>query len=248
MKHFISSKNLESLCTAAADFIVKKAARSIKARGQFTIALSGGSTPKALFQLLATDEYHSKIDWKNTVCFWSDERNVALQDDNNNAKMAIDTLLSKVPVKQKNIFRIPAQLGATKAAKNYQASLLKFFGDKKPIMDICLLGLGDDGHTASLFPHTSILQPTKEWIKAVHVPQLDTDRISFTVPMILASRNIVFFIAGQNKAKVLDKIITGPFDPQKYPSQFIHSKTKPIYYFYDEAAGKELEKSLSLKN
>ncbi len=241
MKHFVQEKNLEALSISAANFIISIAKKSIKARGKFTIALSGGSTPKALFTLLATQEYASQIDWKNTYVFWSDERTVPLDDEENNAKMAIDSLLSKVAIPKKNIYRIASNLSAQKAAQKYEASILSFFDNKKPSLDICLLGLGDDGHTASLFPNTTILEQTKAWVKEVYVPKLDTNRISFTIPMILAAKNIVFFIAGKNKAIVLDKIITGDYTPAKYPAQFIQGKSKSIYYFYDEAAGKKLE-------
>lgn len=244
MKHFIQEKNLEALSIAAANFIIKTAEVAIKARGKFTVALSGGSTPKALFTLLATPHYASQIDWKNTYVFWSDERTVPLDDEENNAKMAIDSLLSKVAIPKKNIFRIASNLSAAKAAQKYEATILSFFDNKKPSLDLCLLGLGDDGHTASLFPYTTILEEKKAWVKEVYVPKLDTNRISFTIPMILASRKIVFFIAGKNKAVVLDKIITGDYTPEKYPSQFIKGKSKSIYYFYDEAAGKKLELSL----
>lgn len=244
MKHFIQEKNLDALCIAAANFIIKTAKAAIKTRGKFTIALSGGSTPKALYTLLSTAEYAAQIDWKNTYIFWSDERTVPLVDEENNAKMAIDSLLSKVAIPKKNIFRIASNLSAQKASQKYEATIVSFFDNKKPSLDICLLGLGDDGHTASLFPYTTILEETKAWVKEVYVAKLDTNRISFTIPMILAARKIVFFIAGKNKAIVLDKIITGEYTPAKYPSQFIQGKSKSIYYFYDEAAGKKLELSL----
>lgn len=245
MKHFIEEKNILKLSEAAATFIIKTAAKAIKARGRFTIALSGGSTPKALFDLLSEPSYTSQIEWKKTFAFWSDERIVPLNDKENNAKMAIDTLLSKVPIPKKNIFRISSNLTAEKAAMKYETTILEFFSDTKPSLDICLLGLGEDGHTASLFPETTILQEKKGLVRSVFVSKLDTDRVSFTIPFILSSKNIVFFISGKSKAKILDRIITGDYEPEKYPSQFIQGKTKSIYFFYDEAAGRILEKSFN---
>lgn len=248
MKHFIEEEDIDQLCAAAAQFIIKTAAKSIKKNGRFTFALSGGSTPKALFALMALPHHATQIDWKKTFVFWSDERKVPLNDEDNNAKMAIGALLSKVSIPKKNIFRIASNLSAEKAAKKYEENIRNFFGASKPSMDICLLGLGDDGHTASLFPATTILQEKKALVSNVHVPKLDTERISFTIPMILSSRNIVFFLSGKGKAKIFDIVITGAYEPEQYPAQFIQGKSKSIFYFYDKAAGKYLKKSLQTKS
>ena len=136
----------------AAQIIVDVAAKAIAQRGRFSFCLSGGNTPKSLYELLANKPYIDKISWKNTFIFWSDERCVPFYDEQNNAHMAFTALLTKANLPSQNIFAVPTELTPADAAKSYEATLHKFFGHDEPRFDLMLLGLGDNGHTASLFP------------------------------------------------------------------------------------------------
>ncbi len=213
-------ESVELLITAAADLIIKLADESIAARGKFTIALSGGSTPLALYALLATPFYSNKIDWKNTFVFWGDERCVPFDDAENNSYNA-KTLLKKVPIPQENIFPIPVDLPPVKAAVKYEQTLKDFFGNEKPQFDLILLGIGKDGHTASLFPNTEILEEKNALVKEVCDAGITPHRISFTVPLINQARNKLFLITGKEKSEVFNIVLNGKYEPGKYPAQFI---------------------------
>ena len=211
----------ELLASATANYFVQLSKEAIAAKGKFTVALSGGSTPDALFALLATDEYANKIDWKKIYFFWGDERCVALDSTENNAFNAKNILLSKVPIPKKNIFIIPVDETPVNAAIYYEATIKIFFKTDKPIFDLILLGMGDDGHTASLFPHTTILQEKNKLVKEVFLTEKNAWRISMTEPIINAAKHKLFLVAGKTKAAMLDIILNGEKDIQKYPAQMI---------------------------
>ncbi|MEO7046648.1 MAG: 6-phosphogluconolactonase, partial [Ferruginibacter sp.] len=173
-------ENSEALSKAAADFIVSLAAKQIAENGKFTIALSGGNTPSQLFELLATGAYNKAIDWKNTFVFWGDERCVPVDDERNNSHVAKELLLNNVKIPTENIFIVPVKMPPAKAAHHYEQTLKSFFKTQFPAFDLILLGMGDNGHTASLFPKTPILQEKKALVKEVYVEELDMNRVSFT--------------------------------------------------------------------
>jgi 6-phosphogluconolactonase len=216
-------ENAEILAKATADYFVQLSEKAISAKGKFTVALSGGSTPAALFALLATDEYASKINWKNMYVFWGDERCVALDSEDNNAYNAKNILLNNVPIPKKNIFAIPVDETPTNAAIYYEATIKIFFKSDKPIFDLVLLGMGDDGHTASLFPNTTILQEKNKLVKEVFLPEKNVWRISMTEPLINAAKHKLFLIAGKAKAPMLDIILNGKKELEKYPAQMIEN-------------------------
>ncbi len=213
--------NAEILATAAADYFVQLGNECILTKGKFTVALSGGSTPIALFKLLASIEYASKIDWKKIYIFWGDERCVALDSPENNAYQATTILLDKVLVPKKNIFVIPVNETPTNAAIYYEATLKIFFKTDMPIFDLILLGLGDDGHTASLFPLTTILKEKTKLVKEVFLAAKNVWRVSFTEPLINKATHKLFLVVGKAKADILNTIINGGIDTKKYPAQMI---------------------------
>ena len=206
---------------AATEYFINVAAEAIDEKGKFTVALSGGNTPAAIYQLLATDFYSAQVNWKKCYFFWGDERCVPLNDKSNNSFNAKNILLDKVPVPKKNIFIIPVDESPVNAAIYYEATLKIFFKTDKPVFDLILLGMGDNGHTASLFPHTTILQETKALVKEVYVDEVKMDRISFTVPLINNAKHILFLVGGADKQEMLEIVLKGKCEPEKYPAQLI---------------------------
>ena len=213
--------NADLLATAAAEYFIKIAQEAIALKGKFTVALSGGNTPAVMYKLLATDFYSEQIDWKKCYFFWGDERCVSLNDKDNNSFNAKNILLDKVPVPKKNIFIIPVNESPVNAAIYYEATIKIFFKTDKPVFDLILLGMGDNGHTASLFPHTNILKEEKKLVKEVYVAELKMDRVSFTVPLINNAKHILFLVAGKDKQPMLKKVLEGTYEPEEYPAQLI---------------------------
>lgn len=228
--------NVDELNVAAAQFIIKLAKEAIKEHGRFVIALSGGTTPEKLYALLATPEYASQIDWQRTFIFWGDERCVPLNDERNNAHNAKVALLSQVGIPASNIFIMPVNLAPAAAAKKYEKELNAFFGKEKLRFDLTLLGLGENGHTASLFPHTPVLHDDTEGVRDVYVEEDKMHRITLTAPLINRSRNILFLVTGAKKADVLKKIFMAAYEPDKYPAQLIDPVDGDLYWYADQAA------------
>lgn len=213
--------NADLLAKAAAEYFIKLAAEAIQLKGKFTVALSGGNTPAAMYKLLSTEFYINQIDWKNIYFFWGDERCVALNDKNNNSYNAKNILLDKVSIPKKNIFIIPVDESPVNAAIYYEATIKIFFKTDKPVFDLILLGMGDNGHTASLFPNTTILQEAKALVKEVYVDEIKMDRISFTAPLINNAKHILFLVTGKEKQQMLKTVLEGKYEPEKYPAQMI---------------------------
>lgn len=237
-------KDYDTLAKGVADFIVSECKKAIAENDRFTIALSGGSTPKGLFELLTTDRYKNQIDWKKFYAFWGDERCVAEDSKDNNSHEAIKILFDHVPIPKANMFRIPVALEPQAAAEAYQQKIINFFKTDSPVFDVNLLGMGDNGHTASLFPHTSILKEEKLLVKAIFIEEVNMYRISFTIPLINASKNIVFMMSGEKKADMLQKVLEGEYLPEDYPAQFIKAQAgNNLYWYVDEVAAKKLTTS-----
>lgn len=213
--------NADLLATAAAECFVKLAAEAIQLKGKFTVALSGGNTPAAMYTLLAGDFYSQQVDWKNCYFFWGDERCVPLNDKDNNSFNAKNILLDKMPIPKKNIFVIPVEESSVNAAIYYEATIKIFFKTDKPVFDLILLGMGANGHTASLFPHTTILHEEKALVKEVYVEEIKMNRVSITAPLINNAKQILFLVAGKDKSATLKKVLEGDFEPQNYPAQLI---------------------------
>lgn len=207
----------------------------------FTLALSGGNTPKQLYTLLAKEPYRIMIPWERIHFFWGDERAVPFEDDRNNAKMAYETLLSAVNVPEENIHVMRTDIAPEAAATEYEQILQRYFKDSDTTFDLVLLGMGDDGHTLSLFPGLEIVHEEKAWVKAFFLPAQDMYRITLTAPVVNQSACVVFMATGQAKALTLKNVIEGSFDADKYPSQLIRPQDGELHWFVDEAAASALE-------
>ncbi len=227
---------LETLSTAAAHFFVMECERCICEKGQFVVALSGGSTPKRLYELLATTEYSRNINWKKVFLFWSDERFVAHTDAESNYRMVKENLLDHIPIPAKNIFPVPVSGGAKECASRYERSLRKFFKKEKVAFDWLLLGLGDDGHTASLFPGTDVLQEKRKYIREVWVEQKKSWRISFTLPLINNAANIIYLVSGKEKASVMSSIVNREKIKPALPAQLVRPVKGTLFWMLDEEA------------
>lgn len=220
------------------------ARRAIADHGVFQVALSGGNTPRDLYALLASPEFASLVDWSAVHFFWGDERAVPPDDPASNYRMAFEALLSHVPVPPENVHRIPAEQGAKQAAADYEEILRAWFRpppDTPPPFDLILLGLGENGHTASLFPHTPVLHETQSWVAASYVNELGTDRITLTVPVVNAAENIVFLVAGAEKATAVRAVLRGEYRPEDLPAQLIQPTVGRVVWLLDARAAQGLE-------
>jgi 6-phosphogluconolactonase len=248
----------DELALKAARRFARLADQYVLGCGRFTVALSGGSTPKAMFSLLARSPFVETIPWSSIHFFWGDERFVPHDHPDSNYRMTYETLLSRVPVPQANIFRVPTELpDANLAAKQYADMLVNFFlktidpGTTAPLsnvprFDLVFLGMGPDGHTASLFPHTAALQNDTDIAVANYVEKFSAYRITLTARTLNNARNITFLVAGQDKAETLQKVLEGERDPETYPSQLIHPTKGTLLWLVDEAAASLLNDSENL--
>ncbi len=232
-----------ALAQTAADYFVQAAEHYISETGRFTVVLSGGSTPKAMFALLSESPYREKNDWKNIYFFWGDERCVPPDHADSNYRMTNETLLSKVPVPPENIFRVLGEKAPAEAASDYAAKIRAFFPyEDLPKFDLVFLGMGADGHTASLFPFTTALHADANKIAVGnYVEKLNVHRVTLTVGVINNAKEIVFLIGGADKATALKEVLQGDFQPELYPSQLIQPEEGKVTWLLDEAAIAQLE-------
>jgi 6-phosphogluconolactonase len=230
-------KGPEELDEAAAGHFVERAAEAIRERGRFTVALAGGSTPKATYEVLVRDRAED-VHWPSVHVFFGDERTVPSDHEDSNYRMAREALLDHVDVG--SVHRMRGELPPEEAAADYEEELRGFFGEGGvPSFDLVMLGIGGDGHTASLFPETSALEVTDRLVVANPVLKLDTTRITLTVPIINAAREILFLVAGEGKAEALKEILEGDADPRGYPAKLIQPSGGPIW-MADRAAARLL--------
>jgi 6-phosphogluconolactonase len=226
------------IAAVAAEVILPAADAAIAARGNFSIALAGGNTPKALYQLLATSSYASHIDWKNWHIYFGDERCVPPAHPDSNFRMANEALLSHVSIPPDNVHRMKGEIEPQRAATEYGEMLKQNFGDGG--LDLVLLGMGDDGHTASLFPNTTALAEKRHRCVANRVEKLGVWRITLSAPFINQSRQVVVMVSGAGKAQRLEQVLQGPLDSQNLPIQMIQPATGQILWIMDApAAGME---------
>jgi 6-phosphogluconolactonase len=221
--------NADALALAAAEMFTQIAAAAIQTNGRFTVALSGGSTPRALHLLLSAAPYRGHIAWEKVHVFWGDERAVLPDHPDSNYKMALDTLLRYVPIPRVNIYRIPTEVDNETAAQVYEQDLRVTFGDT-PRFDLILLGMGDDGHTASLFPHTAALKETVRWVVPNYVEKLATWRITLTYPVLNAAANVMFLVAGADKRERLNEVLDGEYHPDELPSQGVQPTNGELHW------------------
>jgi len=233
----------QDLFQAAAEEVLRIATDAVAKRGRFTMALSGGSTPKNLYTLIAANA-SAALPWAQMFFFWGDERHVPPDDPDSNYRMAKEALLSKVPIPPGNIFPIPAEnQDAVAAADAYEQTVRKFFALRPgefPRFDLILLGMGPDGHTASLFPETAALQEKSRLVVANWVEKLKTSRITLTLPVLNAARCVAFLVSGADKAAVLHEVLEGSAPAEKYPSKLVQPTNGKLIWFLDRAAASQL--------
>jgi 6-phosphogluconolactonase len=232
---------------AVADWVVDRIEERLKKQDHFTWVLSGGSTPKALYELLAAAPYREKIAWEKLHIFWGDERDVPFSDSRNNAKMAYETLLNHVPIPASQIHVMQTEnISPETSAEKYEKILHDYFPfatDYAPFttFDLVFLGMGDDGHTLSLFPGTAVVQEEQAWVKAYFLESQKMYRITLTKSVVNKSNQIAFLTTGANKAHALQAVLRGHYNPDLYPSQEIKPETGNLHWFVDKAAASLLK-------
>ena len=235
-------ENHEAQCRLGAEHLVQTVITAVEDRGRAAIALSGGSTPRALYALLATEPYRVRVPWEHVHVFWGDERTVAPVSPDSNFRMATDALLAHVPIPAENIHRLQGEGPPAEAAALYEAELRAFFGRPEgvPAFDLIHLGMGDDGHTASLFPHTSALAEAERLVVSNPVEKLSTTRLTFTYPLLNAASHVVFLVSGGGKAEMLAEVLEGPYVPQERPSAGVQPSPGALLWLVDKAASAQL--------
>ena len=237
-------KDIDQLSHALAEWITSLIEETLTRKTGFSFVLSGGNTPKKLNLLLSSSPYKDRIDWQKIHIFWGDERAVPLEDERNNARMAFDTLLNKVNIPQNQIHIMDTSLQPEEAAAKYRETLYEFFGtDDLPAQtfDLVLLGMGDDGHTLSLFPGTAVIHEEKLWASSFFLKAQNMYRITLTKNIVNHSNHIVFIISGDDKANALYQVLKGERNPDLYPSQVIIPTQGELHFFTDEAAALKLK-------
>jgi len=260
------SKNIEALSQEVAEWMVDYIHKTLQLQDRFTIALSGGSTPKKLHLYLASEKLRNKIDWQKLHVFWGDERYVPFNDDRNNAKMAFDTLLDHVAVPKSQIHIMRTDINAEESAKEYEKILKEYFPEaagstlqaisrdathdsplttrvsKPSTFDLVLLGLGDNSHTLSLFPGEQVIHEKDHWVRSVFVEEVNMQRITLMAPVVNLSKRIAFLVSGPDKAKAVAHILSDNYNPDLYPAQVIRPANGELFWFLDEAAAAAIEK------
>ncbi|MCI0418717.1 MAG: 6-phosphogluconolactonase [Acidobacteria bacterium] len=236
-------ETVEDLGRAAAQECVRLALEATGARGTFSIVLAGGSTPRRLYSLLASEHeapFCARFPWDRTHFFWGDERHVPPGHADSNYRMAFEAMLSRVPISPVQLHRIGGQNpDASKAAEDYEEILLRHFSLNRgdwPRLDLVLLGLGADGHTASLFPDTEVLDEKGRLVAAVWVPKFQAFRITLSAPLINHAANIVFLVSGEDKAAALRTVLRGEFEPRRFPAQLIRPLQGHLAWLVDRGA------------
>jgi 6-phosphogluconolactonase len=232
-----------ALFQAAANEFASRAIASVKTAGRFTVALAGGSTPKSFYSLLASND-RDRLPWDKMFFFWGDERHVPPDHPESNYRMACDALLSKVAVPAGNVFRIPAENpDANRAAEAYEQTLRDFFHPPAgtfPRFDLILLGMGPDGHAASLFPESKALHERSRLVVANWVEKFRTDRLTLTLPVLNQSSTVMFVVSGQDKAAALKEVLEGTQPPEFYPSKLVHPTNGDLVWLVDQSAASAL--------
>jgi len=224
-----------------ANYFVTLAEKSIADNDKFTVALSGGSSPKKLYELLASPAYKGKVDWDNVYFFFGDERNVPQDDKDSNYLMAKTALFDPLEIDDSNIFAVDTSLSPAEAAEEYTKAITLFFDDEVIEFDLILLGLGDNSHTASLFPYTTVLHDESASVKDVFLEDQQIYRITFTAPLINQAHHIAFLVYGEGKAIAVHHVLEDSRDIENYPAQLIAPDNGDVQWFLDTAAAADLK-------
>ncbi len=237
MPNIIVYDKPEQLAEAAALRFFDSAKAAIALQGRFSVAVAGGNTPKRVYQLLASERYKGRIEWSSVHIFFGDERCVPPDHSDSNYRMLKESLLSHVPIPEMNVHRMRGEDDPALSSRLYEQELRAFFEAAAwPRFDLILLGMGEDGHTASLFPHTAALREEKAWVVANWVEQLETFRLTLTVPAICHAAHIIFLVTGEAKARRLNEVLNSPRDPERLPAQLIQAIDGSLEWLIDKAA------------
>ena len=234
--------DLEDLSQAAARYIFDLSIKSVEKYHDFSLALSGGETPRRTYEILSEPVFYRQMPWKNTHVFWGDERCLPPGDQQRNETMARNALLDTIPVPSENIYPIPCGANQIYAAEQYENTIKGYFGRRAPKFDLVLLGLGTDGHVASLFPGTTALNDQMHWVTSVYVPRLDMWRVSLTAPLINQARNILFLASGAEKAYIVRQALESDPSSETLPVHLIQPLDGQITWMIDKAASAYLVK------
>lgn len=233
---------LEDASRGLAEEVASALRRAVEQRGRMAIALSGGSTPRRLYQILARE--HSGLPWPRTHVFWGDERWVPRDSADSNYRMARETLLDAVPIPPENVHAVPTHMDRPEdAAASYEGELAGLFGDGPPRFDVMLLGMGEDGHTASLFPHSPALAARDRWVVAAEARAEPVQRITMTLPVTNNARAVHLLVAGATKREPLRCVLVSPEDPERCPAALVHPSDGSLTWWLDEEAAVGLEEA-----
>jgi 6-phosphogluconolactonase len=235
----------ETLSRAAAGDFVELARQAVERRGRFSVALAGGSTPRRLYELLSLPDYRTEVEWDRVEFFWGDERAVPPDHPDSNYGMAFGVLLEPLAVRPAQVHRIKAELAdLEEAARGYHVEIARVFGvtpdGPPPALDLVLLGMGADGHTASLFPYSGALPERRRWVVSHYIAPLKARRITLTPPILNRARDIRLLVTGADKAPALREVLEGPRDPERLPAQLIVPESGRLAWLVDRAAAAKL--------
>ena len=233
----------DTLSRDAAQYIVRLANEAVVSHGRFTIALSGGTTPRKLYGMLGDEPYRSQIDWALVDIFWSDERCVPPDSEDSNYLLAQQVLLNKIPIPAAHIHRMPADAPDRDAASQaYTDEMRRVFATNGiPSFDLIQLGMGPEGHTASLFPHQASLHEQQRLVMPVSVPKPPPPRLTFTPPILNAAHNVLFLVTGSDKADAVQAVLEGAYNPDEYPAQIVRPTHGEVVWMLDTKAASALK-------
>lgn len=250
MSHVIQIvEDSEELSTLAAEQFARLAVEAVRDKGLFTVALAGGSTPRNLYSLLSSPDkpFRAQLSWDRIFFFWGDERHVPPAHPESNYRMAHETLLSRVPVPPENAHRIKSEIAdASKAADEYGETLRSFFElgtGQFPCFNLILLGLGSDGHTASIFPGSDVINEKRRLVGAPWIEKLKNSRITLTPPVLNKAEAVIFLVSGSEKANALQRVLEGDYQPERLPAQVIRQNKSRVLWLVDQEAASMLRSS-----
>ncbi len=245
-RRIVVCQTQEDLFEAAARCVAQSITSQSNSSRFYSLALSGGSTPRKLFARLTGDPYRSKINWSSVRFFWGDERPVPPDHPESNFRMAKENLLDRLSIPSEQVFRIEGERPAKEAAVCYQERLQQAFSPEAvtvPRFNLVLLGMGPDAHTASLFPETAVLEEKKLWVAAPWVEKFQTFRITLTPPVFNTAQRVVFVVSGLDKAEAAQRVLEGPFKPRQYPAQIVNPVQGDVIWLMDREAASYLQQN-----
>jgi 6-phosphogluconolactonase len=228
--------DLEALSFAAAGLFVQQARQAVQDHGWFSVVLSGGNTPRRTYELLAQPPFRDRVPWPYLHIFWGDERCVPVDDPRSNSRMAHEALLDHVSIPAQQIHPIACAQTPHEVAEQYEALLQDFFAGQPPRFDLIFLGLGENGHTASLFPGTPVLAEPERWVAEVYVAEQEMYRVTLTVPIINQAAVVAFLVAGVGKAQILKEVLETPREAPQWPAQLIQPQDGVLQWLIDRQA------------